>query len=89
MEKKYTITARQIQAISQLGALTACDLFGVNTEMSYSRASGEFGQFFRDMVRCGKLKPSRVGNGKNGTRWFSVRDIIALRAEEESKATLL
>ena len=60
-----------------------------NTEMSYARASAEYGQFFRDMVRAGKMRPVRVGNGKNGTRWFSARDILALRMEEEGKAKII
>jgi len=89
MEKLYTFNMKQLQTFGRLIATQTCELFGVNTELSYSRASAEFGQFFRDMVRSGRLKPIRTGNGKNGTNWYSVSDILALRAEEEAKAKLI
>ncbi len=78
-----------LKTASQLGALAVCDLLGVNTELSYTRASEEYGQFFRDMVRSGRLRPCRKGKGKNGTHWYSVRDIVLLKAEESEKAKLV
>ena len=86
---QYIVSAAQLKAIGQQAAIFTCDLLGVNTELSYTRAAAEYGQFFRDMVRFGRIKPSRVGKGKTGTRWYSAADIIALRAEEEAKARLI
>lgn len=87
--RRYYVSEKQLKTFGQLCAVQVCDLMGVNTELSYTRASAEFGQFFRDMVRTGRLSPVRVGKGRNGTRWYSASDILALRAAEESKAVLL
>ena len=83
------MTANEVKRICEIATLATCDLLGVNTELSYTRAAAEYGQFFKDMVRAGRLTPCRVGNGKNGTRWYAAKDIVALRLEEEAKAKLL
>ena len=87
--KQYTLTAGAIKTICQMGAVAMCDMMGLNTRLSYSRAVAEYGQFFKEMVRTGRISPVRVGKGKNGIHWYSVSDILALRAEEEAKAKLL
>lgn len=89
MESTHNYTTCDLLAASKLGALAICELLGVNTEMSYTKAAAEFGQFFKDAVRAGKIQPKRVGKGRNGTRKYAVSDIVALRAEEESKARLI
>lgn len=89
MEKQYTLSSKQLRTMGQMLVVQTCEVFGVNTEMSYSRAAAEYGQFFRDMVRSGRLTPVRTGKGKNGTNWYSISDILALRAEEEAKARLI
>lgn len=89
MENLTNLNTKMIRRICEMTALATCDMLGINTELTYTRASAEYGQFFRDMVRSGRITPTRVGKGRNGTRWYSAKDIIALRAEEESKARLL
>ena len=74
----------------QLAVIETATILGVGkTEMSYSQAAAQFGGFFKDMVRKGQLKPVRIGRGRNGTHWYSVWDIIALKGEEEAKAMLI
>ena len=81
---------KELRHIIQLTVVEMAVLLGIgDTELSYTQASARFGSFFRDMVSRGKLRPCRIGNGRNGTHWYSVREIVALRAEEESKATLI
>ena len=58
-------------------------------EISYHRAKSRFGSIFVDLVERGKLTPRRFGKGANGTRYYSVTDIVTAIGEEESKAKLL
>lgn len=51
-------------------------------EISYSRARAEYGDWFGDAVKSGKLLPCRVSSKKGNRRWFSLADIFALKAEE-------
>lgn len=58
-------------------------------ELSYNRAKSQYGAIFVDLVQRGKLVPRRYGKGANGTRYFSVTDIVTAIGEEEAKAKLL
>lgn len=81
---------REIRNLVRQTVVEMAIMLGIgDTEVSYTQGSARFGSFFRDMVHRGKLKPCRVGQGRNGTHWYSVRDIVNLKAEEESKAKLL
>ena len=88
-DKKYLITKDELSEIARMGGLAACEMLGVSAELPYSKAVKIYGQFFKDMVRAGRITPVRVGNGKNGTHWYAVMDILALKQEEKSKAKLL
>jgi hypothetical protein len=89
MAPEDNIDRRTVRHIVELTMIQMADMLGVGkTEMSYSKASATFGKFFRDMVKSGKLKPCRYGEGRNGTHWYSLRDILSLRYEEEMKAVI-
>lgn len=83
------ISHRTILSIAQVAAITTCEMMGVDTAISFSEGARTYGSFFREMVKAGRLRPCRSGKGKNGKRFFSVKDIIALQAEEQAKAELL
>ena len=80
---------RTILSIAQVAAITTCELMGVDTAISYSEGARTYGSFFRDMVKARRLQPCRSGKGKNGKRFYAVKDIIALQAEEQARAELL
>lgn len=80
---------KEIITIVEQAVIRTATLLGIGeTEMSYSRASAQYGKFFQEMVRAGRLRPCRKGKGKNGTHWYAVKDIVLLRAEESEKAKL-
>lgn len=84
------MNSKEIARVVEQAVVSTAAMLGIGeTEMSYTRASQKYGQFFRDMVRSRRLRPCRVGNGKNGTHWFAVKDILALKNEEEDKASLI
>lgn len=87
-DASINISIPQLQAFGQTIALSVVEQMGVNTLISYRQGESTYGKFFKDAVASGKLTPASIGNGKNGKRLFAVRDIIALRAEEEEKAAL-
>ena len=81
---------KEIITIVEQAVIRTATLLGIGeTEMSYSRASAQYGKFFQEMVRAGRLRPCRKGKGKNGTHWYSVKDIVLLKAEETEKAKLV
>lgn len=62
-------------------AATVMVLLGVTSaELSYSKCVHEFGEWFSEAVRKGKILPVR--EGKRNHRWFSVIDIFALKRSE-------
>lgn len=83
------LTKGIIQDIVACATVATMEALGVTSgHISQRKAEEVYGSWFKEMVRRGKLKPSSVGDGKNGTRRYSVRDILALRAEDKSKASL-
>lgn len=84
------MSSKDVTSIVEQTVLATAALLGIGeTELSYTKASAKFGNFFRDMVKAGRLQPRRVGNGRNGTHRYAVSDILALKREEEAKAKLM
>ena len=48
-----------------------------------------YGQWFANAVRNGRIEPSRIGNGRTATKWFSIADILAYKAVEIENAQLI
>ena len=80
----------QNKTLIQLTVLETIRLLGIKyPELTFARAKAQYGAVFVHLVQRGKLSPCRYGKGTNGTRYFSVTDIIAAIEAEKSKAKLL
>lgn len=78
-----------IENASELGATRAMVNLGVTSgEMSYRKGRNTYGKWFTDAVAAGRIFPCRVEEGKRGTQWFSVAEILALKVADYSKCEL-
>lgn len=78
-----------ITTCMELGATRAMVNLGVTAgEISFRQASETYGSWFRVAASNHRIHPVRVGNGKTGTKWYSVTEILALRAMDELQAHL-
>ncbi len=76
-----------IKTIAEAAAVSVLTTLGMSSgEISYNRGKAVYGKWFTDAVAAGKLKPVRIGEGKTGTRWFSIMEILSTRAEDEAAA---
>lgn len=83
-EQKFlieTATAAAVEALRLVGLTSG--------EVSGSQAAAVYGSEFRQLVKAGKLRPVRVGRGARGTKYYAVADILAARASERMKSTLM
>ena len=58
-------------------------------EISMRKARDVYGKWFIDAVNNGRLFPCRVEDGRTGTKWFKVTDILALKADDLARAELI
>lgn len=73
----------------EIGCAQTMKNLGVTSgELSERQAVKVYGTWFKWAVANNKVHPSRVGNGKNGTRWYSVTDLLSLKAAMELKAEI-
>ena len=61
----------------------------LNPLVSRRDAIKRYGQWFTESCKTGRLHPCMVGNGKNGTHWYSVREIDALMIQDATPAEIL
>ena len=81
---------RETQHLITLTALETAKYFGAGTlELSYTKACARYGTIFKHLVRHRKVTPCRVGNGKNGTHYYAISDIISAIAVEQAAAKLI
>ena len=80
---------KSILEIASLAVINALETLGLSSgEISQSRAREIYGQDFLLLVRAGKIKPCRCGDGKTGTKWYRVADILAARESERQKSSI-
>lgn len=73
----------------ELGCAKTMETLGVTSgEISQRRARDTYGKYFLDAVSLGRLHPCRIENGKSGTRWYRVVDILALKTQDAARAEL-
>ena len=73
-----------------IGTAETLSLMGVHSgEISMRKARDVYGKWFTDAVNDGRIFPSRVENGRAGTKWFKVTDILALKADDLARAELI
>jgi len=58
-------------------------------EISDRQARRVYGKPFIEAVEGGLIKPVRVGNGRTGTRYYRVIDILSWKAESYEPAHLV
>ena len=63
-----------------IGTAQTLVLMGVHSgEVSMRKARDVYGKWFIDAVNSGRLFPCRVEDGRTGTKWFKVTEILALK----------
>lgn len=89
MEANDKLTQEVLLTVAEMGAAAALRTAGVATgEICKSEGERRFGRWFSDQVKAGNLRPVRCGRGTNGKRWFSVEDILALKASQQLRASV-
>ena len=79
-----------ISASMQAGAETAMIRAGLrNPLVSQRNAEKTYGVIFAELLKAGKIHPVKVGEGRKGTRWYSVEEILALIVAETAKADII
>lgn len=72
-----------------IGTAQTLVLMGVHSgEISMRKARDTYGKWFMDAVKDGRIFPCRVEDGRAGTKWFSVTEILSLKADEVARAEL-
>ena len=80
---------RIVEAASAMGAARVLETLGITAgEISQRQARKTYGTWFTDAERAGRIRPSRVDNGKNGTRHYRVVAIQELRTADLVRAEL-
>ena len=78
---------RLIASAAQQGAAEALVALGLTAgELSQRAAIKTYGKWLREAMQAGKILPVRIEEGYAGTRWYAVRDILALRTEYAAQA---
>ena len=78
---------RLISTCVELGSARTMESLGVTSgEISQRRARDIYGKYFTDAVSQGRLRPCRVEDGRAGTKWYRVVDILALKAYDAARA---
>ena len=73
----------------EIGCVQTMRALGVTSgELSERQALKTYGKWFKEAVERGWLKPCRVGDGRTGTRWYNVTDILSYKARKEIKARI-
>ena len=78
-----------IQTCIELGTASALETLGITSgEISQRKARDVYGKWFSDADRSGRIRPCRIEEGRAGTRWYRVVDILSLKAEDSVPASL-
>ena len=78
-----------IQTCIEIGSAKTLETLGVSSgEISQRRARDVYGKYFMDADRTGRIRPCRIEEGRSGTRWYRVIDILALKAADAARAEL-
>lgn len=89
MAKAMELTKGIIQDIASCAAVQVMEALGVSSgRISQRKAEEVYGKWFKDAIKERRIKPVSIGEGKNGTKMYAVRDILALRAEDAARASL-
>ncbi|MBQ1524139.1 MAG: hypothetical protein IIZ55_03265 [Firmicutes bacterium] len=57
-------------------------------EISQRKAGRVYGKWFIDAVNAGRIYPCRVENGRAGTKWYSITEILRVKTYDAARAEL-
>ena len=78
-----------IQNCISLGTASTLEQLGIHSgEVSMRQARKTYGKWFNDAVMRDRIHPCRIEEGRAGTRWYRVVDILALKVEDGVQAEL-
>ena len=80
---------RIVKEAAAMGTAQTLQALGVSAgELSQRKARSIYGKWFTDAERAGRIHPSRVDNGRNGTRHYRVVEIQELRVADLIRAEI-
>lgn len=72
--------SRLVASAAEQGAAEALHALGMTAgELSQRQAVKIYGKWLADAMKAGKILPVRIEEGHAGTRWYAIRDILALQ----------
>lgn len=75
-----------IQTCVSLGVAATLEQLGIHPgEISMRKARQTYGKWFTDAVIRERIKPCRVEDGRAGTRFYRLVDILSLQVEDRAK----
>lgn len=78
-----------IQTCVSLGTAQTLETLGISSgEISQRKAISVYHKWFADADKMGRIRPCRIEDGKSGTRYYRVVDILALKAQDIARAEL-
>ena len=78
-----------VESAAAMGAARVLETLGLTAgEISQRKARDIYGKWFTDAERAGRIRPSRVDDGRNGTRHYRVVTIQELRTADLMRAEL-
>lgn len=82
MQNLNTIISTSIE----LGTARTLEVLGVSSgEISQRKALKVYGKWFAEALATHKIQPCRVEEGRTGTRWFRVVDILAAKVRDAAR----
>lgn len=78
-----------ISTCVELGTAKTLETLGLSSgEISQRKARDVYHKWFVDADKAGRIRPCRVEDGRAGTRYYRVVDILALKAADAARAEL-
>lgn len=72
-----------------IGTAETLVTLGVSSgEISQRKALKVYGKLFSSYVNAGRIRPSRIEEGRTGTRWYRITDILTQKAIDAATAEL-
>ena len=78
-----------VKSAAEMGAAQVLETLGLTAgEISQRKARDIYGKWFTDAEKAGRIRPTRVDDGRNGTRHYRVVAIQELRTADLMRAEL-
>lgn len=78
-----------IQDCISLGTASTLEQLGIHSgEVSMRQAKKTYGKWFLDCIERDRIFPCRVENGKSGTHFYRVVDILSLKVQDRAQMEL-